>query len=95
MVPKTELFVVKVTGVVSAPLHTTWSEGSLTCPEGLTVIVKLLESPTQLTDFFSKEGVTVMVATTGEVPLLTAVNARIFPVPPAARPMLVVLLVQV
>ena len=36
-----------------------------------------------------------MVATTGEVPVLLALNAAMLPVPSAARPMLVVLLVQV
>jgi hypothetical protein len=39
-------------------------------------------------------GVTLMVATTGEVPLLTAVNEAILPVPEAASPTPVVLLVQ-
>ena len=32
-------------------------------------------------------GVTVIVATTGVVPVLTALNGRIFPVPLAGRPM--------
>ena len=35
-----------------------------------------------------------MVAVTGAVPALTAVNGAILPVPVAANPMLVVLLVQ-
>jgi len=39
-------------------------------------------------------GVTMIVAVTGVLPLLTAVNEAIFPVPLAARPMLVVLFVQ-
>jgi hypothetical protein len=39
-------------------------------------------------------GVTVIVAVTGAVPVLVAVNAAILPVPLAARPMLVLLFVQ-
>ena len=34
-------FVPKVTAVVGAPLHTSWSAGSLTCAVGLTVIVNV------------------------------------------------------
>ena len=40
------------------------------------------------------EGVTVTVATTGALVTLVAINDGILPVPLAARPMLVVLLVQ-
>ena len=57
-------------------------------------MVKVLEGPTQLTDAFVKVGVTMMVATTGAVPVLVAVNDVIFPVPLAARPILIVLLVH-
>ena len=42
-----------------------------------------------------KVGVTVMVATTGEVVVLMDVNDAISPLPVPERPMLVVLLVQV
>ena len=34
-----DLFVLKLTAVVVEPLHKIWSEGSLTCADGLTVIV--------------------------------------------------------
>ncbi len=50
--------------------------------------------PLQLTDPLLKVGVTAMVATIGTVPLLVAENEAMFPVPLAARPMLVWLLVQ-
>ena len=50
--------------------------------DGFTVILKLIGVPAQP---FS-EGVTTKVATTGDVPLLTAVNDGIFPVPLAATP---------
>jgi hypothetical protein len=56
----------------------------------LTVIVKVSAMPAQP----SKEGVTVMVAVTGEVPLLTAVNDGRLPLPLAASPMVVLLLVH-
>ena len=39
----------------------------------------------------SNDGVTVMVAVTGEVPVLVAVNDGMLPVPLAPRPMLVLL----
>ena len=39
-------------------------------------------------------GVTVMVAVTGAVPVLVAVKEGMFPVPPAARPIEAVLLLQ-
>ena len=42
----------------------------------------------------SNEGVTVMVAVTGEVPLLVAVKDGMLPLPLAARPMVVLLLVH-
>ena len=84
------LLVVKFTAAVAAPLHLTWSAGSLTWPEGLTVIANVCGVPGQP----SNEGVTVTVAVTGEVPLLMAVNEGMFPVPVAARPMDVVLLVH-
>jgi hypothetical protein len=54
----------------------------------LTVIVNVFEEPEQLTVAFVNVGVTVMVATTGEVPVFIAVNAAMLPpVPLAARPM--------
>ena len=52
---------VNVTAVVSAPLHTTWSEGSVMVGVGFTVIVKFCAVPTQP----ANTGVTVIVAVTG------------------------------
>jgi hypothetical protein len=82
--------VVKFTAAVAAPLHLTWSAGSLTWPLGLTVMVKVWGVPAQP----SKEGVTVIVAVTGAVPVLVAVNEAMLPLPLAASPMLVLLLVH-
>ena len=57
-------------------------------------MVKVLDGPVQLTLPLVKVGVTVMVATTGALVALSAVNEAILPVPLAARPIEVVLLVQ-
>ena len=54
-------------------------------------MVNVFTGPSQVTAEAVKCGVTVMVATTGAVPLFTAVNMEIFPVPLAGKPMLVVL----
>ena len=66
----------------------------MTSAEGLTVMVKLLDDPLQLIPELVNVGVTVMVATTGEVVVLSATNGPILPLPFDARPMLVVLLVH-
>ena len=58
-------------------------------------MVKLFTAPSQVTDPFSKWGVTVMVATTGAVAVLVTVNDGMSSVPLAARPMEVLSLVQV
>ncbi len=81
----------KLTAVVNAPLHTAWSLTAFTFGVGLTVIVNVLGVPVH--DPYT--GVTVMVATEGALPLLMAANEVMFPVPLAARPMLVLSLVQV
>ena len=57
-------------------------------------MVKVFVGPVQLTPPLVKVGVTTIVAITGAVPVLTAVNEAMFPVPDAARPMLVTELVQ-
>jgi len=88
------LRVPKVTAVVKEPLQSSWSAGWLTCPVGFTVMVKVFVGPAQPTEPLVKVGVTTMVATTGEVPVFTAVNDAILPVPEAARPMLVVVFVH-
>lgn len=61
---------------------------------GLTMIVKVRGVPEQVSPLLKKDGVTVMVAVIGADPLLVTVNAGMFPVPEAARPMEGVLLVQ-
>lgn len=57
---------------------------------GLTVIVNVCEAPVQPL----ATGVTVMVATCGVIPPLVAVNDAMFPLPNAARPILVLSFVQ-
>ena len=62
---------------------------------GLTVIVKVINEPLQVTPRFVYFGVTVTVAIIGVVPALMAGNAGIFPVPLDAKPIDGVLLVHV
>ena len=54
------------------------------------MIVNVSVPPEQL----FADGVTIMVAVTGAVPVFVAVNAPILPVPDAARPIDVLLFVQ-
>jgi hypothetical protein len=70
-------------------LHSDSEEGLLTFAVGSTVIVKDLDGPGQLVTPKVTVGVTIIVATTGAVPIFVAVNAEILPVPLAANPMLV------
>ena len=60
----------------------------------MTVIVKLVVGPVQGTPPLVKVGVTVIVAVTGDVPVLMAVNAAILPVPLANNPIEGVLFVH-
>ena len=85
---------VKTTVAVGEPAHTTWLPTPFTVGFGFTVIVNVTGVPVQLRPLAVKVGVTVIVAVTGAAVLLTAVNDPILPVPPAARPMLVLSLVQ-
>jgi len=62
---------------------------------GFTVMVKVFAGPGQVTPPFVKEGVTVMLALTGDPVELVAIKGEMFPVPLAAKPMLVLLFVQV
>src|SRR5664280_1146302 len=78
--------VAKVTIVVLSPLHTTWLAGWSTSPVGLTVIVNVFVGPLQVTPPLVKCGVTMIVATTGAVPLFIAVNDGMLPLPMAASP---------
>jgi hypothetical protein len=77
--------------VVAAPLHTVCAAMAFTVGVGFTVMVKVTGVPVH--PFAA--GVTVTVAVTGAEVVLAAVNEAILPVPLAARPMDVVLLVQV
>ena len=86
--------VANVTAVVTSLLQTTWFTGWVTCPVGFTVIVKVFVRPEQLLLPLVKVGVTTIVATTGAVVVLTAVNEAILPVPDPAKPIVVSLLVH-
>lgn len=89
VVPLTELL--KFTAEVAARLHNTWFDGAATIGVGLTLIVKLCALP----EHPLAEAVTVMVAVTATLELLTAIKGAILPVPDAAKPMPELLLVQV
>ena len=87
---------VNVVAVVLAPLHTTWLAGWFTVGVGFTVIVKVVGVPVQTAPpGIVYEGVTVTVAVTGVVPVLTPVNDGMLPVPLAAKPIEVLLFVHV
>ena len=58
-------------------------------------MVNVAESPAHVTPPFVKLENTLMVAITGVVPALVAVNAGMLPVPLAANPIDAVLFVQV
>ena len=88
LVPLTEP--VKFTVPVAALLHKTWLAGCTTLGVGFTVIVKLCEGPGQPL----ARGVTVIVAITGALVEFVAVNDGIFPLPLAAKPIEVLLFVQ-
>ena len=81
---------VKFTASVETPLQRIWSEGSVTVGVGFTAMVKDCAVPVHP----FAEGVTLIVAVTIDVPELVPVNAAMFPEPLAARPMEVVLFVQ-
>ena len=81
---------VRVTASVAAPLHLDWSAGLFTIGAGLTVTVNDSGVPGQPLIV----GVTVIVPLIGVFPVLAAVNGAIFPVPLAAKPMAVLLFVQ-
>ncbi len=85
---------VNVTIVVLEPSQTVWPVTAATVGVGLTVMVKVMVGPVQVTPALVYLGETLMVATTGAVPVLTALNGGMFPVPEADNPIEVVLLVQ-
>jgi hypothetical protein len=82
---------VKFTAVVAALLHTVWSAGLLTVGVGLTVIVKVVETPGQL---LVDVGVTVIVPVIGAFVALVAVNGFMSPVPLAGKPIAALVFVQ-
>lgn len=79
----------KVPGTV-LPSQTTILAGTTTIGEGFTVMVYVEGVPTQPL----AEGVTVMVAEIGAVPVFVAVKAGISPVLPVARPIAALLFVH-
>ena len=80
----------KLTVAVEAPLHRVWFDTEATVGVGLTVMLNdVVVSVQPLAD-----GVTTMFATCGVAPPLVAENELMLPVPLAARPMLVLLFVQ-
>lgn len=85
---------VSTTAVELPPLQTTWFVIWSTVAVGSTVMVKLRGVPTHETPPLVKVGVTVILATTGLVPLLLAANEAILLVPLAARLIDVLSLVQ-
>ena len=85
---------VMVIADIAAPLQTTILAIGVTEGVGLTVMVKLLLVPVQVTPPDVNTGVTVIVATTGALVALVAVKLAMLPVPLAARPIVVLLFVQ-
>lgn len=85
---------VKLTAAVADPLQTNWLAGWLTLAVGFTVMVNVLDGPLQLIPPLVKVGVTVMVAVTGVLPVLIAINDGIVLAPLAPRPMDGLLFVQ-
>ena len=86
---------VKTYGSDNTPLQNVRPIGATATGTGLTVMVKVFAGPSQVIPPLVRRGVTVIVATTGCVPLFIPVNGIILPVPLAARPMDGSLFVQV
>lgn len=82
---------VKVTAVVLLSLHSNWLAMAFTVGVGLTVMVNVMAVPTHP----AKLGVTVMVPVMAAPPALVGVKVGKLPEPLAARPMAVLLFVQV
>ena len=81
-------------GAVVVLAHKDWLATALTTAVGLTVIVNVLDVPTQLTPPLVNVGVTVIVAVTGALVALVAIKDAILPAPVAAKPIEGVLLTQ-
>ena len=76
----------KETAAVAVALQIVWLVIALTVGKGFTVIVNEVDAPEHVTPLLVMEGVMVIVAVTGTVPMLCAGNDRISPVPLAASP---------
>jgi hypothetical protein len=83
-----------VTAVVFDPAHTVWLAIVVTDGVGFTVIVNVIGVPVQVVAPLVNVGVTVIVAVCTTAVALVAVKLAILPVPDAARPIVVLLLVQ-
>lgn len=81
---------VKLITAVGDPLHNTWLATGFTIGVGFTVMVNVTGKPGQA----PKTGVTVIVAVIGPLVALVVTKGSISPVPLAARPMPVLLFVQ-
>ena len=83
-------------GVVIVLPHNVWFATGFAVAVGFTVMVNIFDVPVQLkvSALFVKTGATVMLAVTGAVVVFVAVNDAMFPLPLAARPILVLSLNQ-
>jgi hypothetical protein len=84
---------VKFTAAVALPLHNTCGNTAFTVGTGFTVMVKVCAVPVQVVPPLVKDGVTTIVPVNGAPVVLVDTKFRL-PVPLAARPMAVLLLVQ-
>src|SRR2546426_927353 len=78
---------VKLIATAFSPLQCVRFVTLFTVGVGFTVMVNEFGAPSQVFPAFVKCGVTVILAVTGAVPLLTAVKGGILPLPLAGRPM--------
>ena len=83
-----------ITNEVEARWHKTWFATGSAVGTGFMVMVKNVLVPVHVTPALVYAGVTVMVAVTGTLERLVAVNDEISPDPAEARPMDVLELVQ-
>ena len=89
LVPTTPNELVNWTVSDVVPEQIIWSIDESTDGVGFTISVNTTESPTQLTPPFSKEGITVIVATIGVFVVFVAVKDKISPFPALDKPIVV------
>ena len=94
-----QLYTVPATGPVKLavtvlPAHTVWLATGVTDGVGFTVMVNVFGVPVQVTPPLLYTGVTVIVAVCKILVVLVAVKLAILPVPVAANPTVVLVLVQ-